>query len=25
MRKEDDFSNLFSPVGQDFEERKDEI
>ncbi|MBA7566712.1 hypothetical protein ES695_02770 [Candidatus Atribacteria bacterium 1244-E10-H5-B2] len=25
MRKEDDFSNLFSPVGQDFQERKDKI
>lgn len=25
MRKEDDFSNLFSPVGQDLEERKDKI
>ena len=25
MRKEDDFSNLFSPVGKDLEERKDKI
>jgi len=25
MRKEDDFSNIFSPVGQDLEERKNKI
>jgi len=25
MRKEDDFSNIFSPVGQDIEERKNKI
>jgi len=25
MRREDDFSDLFSPVGQDFQERKNKI
>ncbi|GAH88437.1 unnamed protein product, partial [marine sediment metagenome] len=25
MGKEDDFSNIFSPVGQDFQERKNKI